>query len=485
MLRLPLAGVVGLVFALGRIAESLLLTQWSLLATDPMVRTVDAIFWGGLAAGAVWLVLGWAARQERRFRNVQARMLAALRQSNTNLELLNEINQRLVTRTTLDEICDYAISLPGRVLEAQAAALVLRDENRAPLTVRCVGQGADVLTMARQAFAIGDAPDTFLGPRVLLPATNPAPFSMCILLPLVEAGPGSDNGTASLGWIEAYLDVIPRRSRFNSSGGDEVDTPPNGAFHLTSSMQSLLVTIAGELTEAILGARRRARELASLAALEQAITEERTRIARDLHDGIAQSLAFMRMRVDLWEDWLEQDPQRLHDEFTSFKANLRTQIEELRRAIFALRPVELSQLGFEGALRRFVSDFADQQGWNLELELGNIPHELPLPLELASFRVVQEALNNSAKHARAHNVHITMRLVDGGLQIVVRDDGMGFDPNRVAERGSSLGLRQMRERVAALDGQFTVLSRPGQGTELRIWLPIVYAVEMQGLTIDD
>src|SRR5690606_35083181 len=117
----------------------------------------------------------------------------------------------------------------------------------------------------------------------------------------------------------------------------------------------------GELAEAVQGSRRRAREIASAVALEQAITEERTRIARDLHDGVAQSLAFLRMRVDLWEDWLESEPEQLREEFATVKATLRHQIEELRRAIFALRPIELTQLGFTGALRRFVTEFAEQQ----------------------------------------------------------------------------------------------------------------------------
>jgi signal transduction histidine kinase len=299
---------------------------------------------------------------------------------------------------------------------------------------------------------------------LLSPLAKSAPFAACVVLPLEEARSGNGSAGASLGWIEAYLEREPRAGRFDL------------AAPLPERTGRLLVTVAGELAEALVGARRRARELASVAALEQAITEERTRIARDLHDGIAQSLAFMRMRVDLWEDWLEQDPALLRKEFAGLKTNLRTQIEELRRAIFALRPVELSQLGFEGALRRFVSDFADQQGWELELELSDLPHDLPHVLELAAFRVVQEALNNAAKHARARRVSVAMRLTDGGLQIVVRDAGIGFNPGALPEQASGgLGLRQMRERAAALDGHLTLISRPGIGTELRVWLPIVYA----------
>lgn len=471
-LRWPLAGVAGLIFALGRIVESIMLTGWVSREVAPLILILDPIFWGVMAALAVWAVLSWAARQEQRYRVAEARMMAELRESNANLALLNEINQRIASSITLDEILAYAITLPGRLLGSRAVALVLRDETGAPLTTRSAGLSAEELETLRAAFSLGERPDAPGKPYVLLPRVRVTPpLSACIVLPLVEGGPQQMNGGRGLGWIEAYLEAGQTGARING-----VQPGGGGQPTLNDNLQSLLITVAGELAEAVVGARRRARELASIAALEQAITEERTRIARDLHDGIAQSLAFMRMRVDLWADWLEQDPAQLRQEFVQLKANLRTQIEELRRAIFALRPVELSQLGFEGALRRFVADFADQHGWRLTLELSDLPPDLPHLLELAAFRVVQEALNNVVKHARAQHVYVALRLTDSGLQIVVRDDGVGFNPGALSDKSDGhLGLRQMRERAAALDGHLTLISRPGQGTELRVWLPILYA----------
>lgn len=444
VLRWPLAGVVGLIFALTRLGEIRLLS--------PSFHRFDPIFWGLLAALAVWVVLSWAANQEQRRRQSESRMLAEMRRTNSRLELLYELNQRIASSGTLDDVLDYAIGLPGRLIGARAAALVLRDEQGVPLTARCIGIQEDELHAARVAFGLLPAPPD---PQQLhlLTARSPIPTALgaCALVPLAE-------GSAHpLGWIEAYLEA----------------RPDNG---LWDELSPLLITIGGELAEAVQGSRRRAREIDSIVALEQAITEERTRIARDLHDGVAQSLAFMRMRVDLWEDWLDEEPARLNEEFTSLKANLRKQIEELRRAIFELRPIELSQLGFTAALRRFVSEFADQQVWELDLDLSELPLDLPHVLELAAFRFVQEALNNAAKHARARRVGVTLRTLDGGLLIAVRDDGVGFDPGAQGELpGARLGLRQMRERAAALDGRLTILSRPGAGTEVRVWLPLVYA----------
>jgi signal transduction histidine kinase len=471
-LRWPLAGVVGLIFVLVRIVESTALDEWPRDDRLPLIAVLDPIFWGGLAAVAIWMVLSWAANQEQRYRAAEAQMMTELRKSNAQLTLLYEINQRIASSATVDEILDYAVGLPARLIGARAVVLVLRDARDMPLTMRCVGIDTAALVSLRSSFDRGTRPDAPGSPYVLLSRRKVASsLNACIIMPLVEAGPQNHNGKRALGWIEAYLETGQSKGRSN-----DIQIDASGQPTLIENTQELLITVAGELTEALVGARRRSRELASAAALETAITEERTRIARDLHDGIAQSLAFMRMRADLWEDWLEQNPEQLRQEFAGFKANLRTQIEELRRAIFALRPIELGRLGFEGALRRFVTDFADQHGWDLALELSKLPHALPHALELAAFRVVQEALNNIAKHANASHVAVMLGLVDGGLQIIVRDDGIGFNPGTLSDQGGAhLGLRQMRERAVALDGHLTLISHPNEGTELRVWLPIFFA----------
>ncbi len=446
-LRWPLAAVIGLVFALVRLAETYI-TIGPL--SSPLHHALDPLFWGFLAGFAIWVVLSWAASQEHRRRTNETVMLNELRRSTVRLEQLYELNQRIASSATLDEVLDYAITLPARLIGASAAVLVLYDEQGHPLLTRSIGMGYEALQVARATFGLLPTPPDLSKPHIYTHQPNAV-----VTLPLAE---GED---APVGWIEAYLsDLHPPDERIE-------------ADHLSAESSTLLITVAGELAEAVQGSRRRAQAIANVTALEQAIMAERTRIARDLHDGVAQSLAFMRMRVDLWEEWLHHDPQRLGEEFQNLKANLRIQIEELRRAIFALRPFELSQLGFSGAMRRFVDEFADQQGWDLQFDLADLPPNLSPALELAAFRFVQEGLNNAAKHAQAGSVAVILRQIDAGLQIIVRDDGVGFNPGEDDSRPSShLGLRQMRERAAALDGRLTVISRPGAGTELRVWLPI-------------
>lgn len=444
-LRWPFAAVVGLLFALTRLVEGILFDR---AMETPAGRAVDPIVWGLLAFVAIWIVLTWAIRQERERISNEERMLEALRESNERLELLYEINQRVASSATLDEVLDYAITLPARLVNATAATIVLTDEQGKPYTARVTGIDTTTLERARVAFGLRAMTIPPTQPKMLYPKPG-CGWSVCMVLPLME------RDAQPIGWIEAFV------REGEAVWGEE--------------RQPLLATVASELAEAIVNSRRRDRVIASIAAVERAISAERTRIARDLHDGVAQSLAFMRMRINLWEDWLQEDPARLREEFATFKANLRAQIEELRRAIFALRPIEIGQLGFAGALRRFVTEFAEQHDWDVEIDLANLPSDLPPVLELAAFRFVQEALNNVAKHAQARRVWVQLGVRDQGLIIHVRDDGVGFNPGEEPPAGH-LGLRQMRERAAALDGQVTIISQPGHGTEVRVWLPLIYSV---------
>lgn len=460
-LRWPLAGAVALAFALTQALDALLLygLDWS------TQLAINVVVWGSMGALAVWGLLTWAVAQERRYRNVQLealreqqRLNAALQRSNNNLALLSEVNQRIASSATIDEVLDYAITLPERLVDVRAAAIVAAagwapsDSSVEPAALLLRGHtrsGVD-LDHVRTAFGMEQEtePPAQIRPHAPLePVANEVLWETrvesCLLVPIHD-------GSQPLGWLECYLPA---------------DTP------LADDQRELLGTIAGEIGEAVGAARRRALELENRYALDRAVDEERARIARDMHDGIAQNLAFLRMRVDLWSDWLESEPERLPQEFVTFKTTLREQIEELRRAIFALRPLDLNELGFDGALRRFVTDFASQQSWQATLALSEPLPELPPALELACFRLVQESLNNVAKHAAARHVRVALSPEHGGLSIAVADDGRGFDPGSV-EGSDRLGLRQMRERIAALGGRLTILSQTGAGTEVRAWVPL-------------
>jgi signal transduction histidine kinase len=229
----------------------------------------------------------------------------------------------------------------------------------------------------------------------------------------------------------------------------------------------LMGLLANQVTLAVRNAR------AYLYSEELAIFDERNRIAREIHDGIAQSLAFTAMKLDLAERILDRDPERVRQELGTAKLTLREQIKEVRRSIFALRPLDLERLGFLETVRQYVKDFGEQNSVKTTVEISGEPKLSPTN-EAVMFRILQEALNNIAKHSRAKQaaVHITASSSDTIL--TVTDDGVGFDPAKLTGVVSSvggLGLAQMRERVEARGGRFEYLSQPGQGAKVTARLP--------------
>lgn len=436
-LRWLLGGTIGLAFAIGRMIEALWFDP-----DIPIMRIMgDVAAWGLLGGLAVWLTLTWVSRQEQRYQAGLEQALRDQQRAYSQLALLSEVNRRIVDSATLDEILDAALTFPRRLVPARATAVLLIDPTGIVET-RAHGAPVEELAYLRKTLSIAERMAMARHPQMLESADG---AHACLALPLHD-------GMALLGWIELHLE------RPMTIAQDEL---------------ALLETIANEIAEAIASARRRSREERAIYQLERAIAEERARIARDIHDGIAQSLAFMRMRIDLWNEWIESDPQRLRAEFAELKITLREQIRELRRAIFALRPVQFDELGFVGGLRRYIVEFAGQQSWDIHVDLSGTPSTISQDVEAVAFRVVQEALTNVAKHAAASRVEVVIGQADEGLQLVVRDNGRGFDPGALPDAPGHVGLRQMRERLAALRGQLTILSQPGAGTELRAWIPLL------------
>jgi PAS domain S-box-containing protein len=216
-----------------------------------------------------------------------------------------------------------------------------------------------------------------------------------------------------------------------------------------------------------------------------AIDAERRRIAHEIHDGVAQSLAGLRFKSALWSHLADGAPPGMRAALGELRDVLTVAIVDLRRAIFALRPLDLETLGFFPALTQLVADFGEQNQLVAQLEVSGAQADLPAVYELPLFRILQEGLNNVGQHARASSVLVCLAVEPaGGVGVSVRDNGHGFDPRQLApvDRDGHFGLRQMRERILDLGGSLDIRSAPGQGTELVITLPpiaqgIAYAAD--------
>ncbi len=195
---------------------------------------------------------------------------------------------------------------------------------------------------------------------------------------------------------------------------------------------------------------------------EAIIEEERARIARDLHDGMAQNLYFMALKADKARQQTGKAQRALAQELGELSRAARQVIREVRRTIYALRPLDWSRGGFIPALREFVEGYAEQLGWQVEFDTSELRTEIPSRYEPAIFRLVQESLNNVAKHAEAGHVLVELSSAPGQLDLKIVDDGRGL--NQDHDTGRGLGLGQMRTRTEALGGEFHFASETGVGT---------------------
>lgn len=214
---------------------------------------------------------------------------------------------------------------------------------------------------------------------------------------------------------------------------------------------------------------------AYLQSEELAITEERSRIAREIHDGVAQMLAFTALKLDLVARLKERDPAKAVAELETARETVRETIKELRRSLFALRPVDLERHGFVETIRMYLADFGPQNAIRAELETGVLP-PLSVKSETVLFRIFQEAMHNVAKHSRARAVKVTLGTAPDGMAFVeVSDDGIGFDKDSIGDRVTSaggLGLIQMRERVTDRGGRFELTASADTGTTVYAAVPV-------------
>jgi signal transduction histidine kinase len=252
---------------------------------------------------------------------------------------------------------------------------------------------------------------------------------------------------------------------------------------LEDSPVSLAVAIHAVQVAVILAAtaltfrawRRKTAHAETLARLVErtvfARDEERRRIAYELHDGISPLVVSAKQHLDTCRDLWTVDPARAATQLDTGVARLGLAIAETRRALAALRPSMVASRGLGPAARQVLAETAAEAGWSVAFteDLGDA--RLPAAVETAAFRILQEALANARKHARAQQVAIELRRRPDGLRLDVCDDGVGLPIDE--GRGSpGLGLLSMQER-ARLVGGICVIERTGnRGTRVRVQLPL-------------
>lgn len=218
--------------------------------------------------------------------------------------------------------------------------------------------------------------------------------------------------------------------------------------------------------------RARLRDIAARA--QSAAEEERKRLARELHDGIAQTLAALRVRLRVAR--ATRDPDAREIQLDQIAADVGEAIEEVRRMARGLRPPSLDMLGLQVAIDSYARPLAEAAGLEIETRLASTTGLLGTDAELALYRILQEALSNVVRHSGASQVIIELRRSGADIELSVTDDGRGFRlADATAQPGGGLGLFGMQERAAYVGGSVQIQSESGRGTQVLVKLPITEA----------
>jgi signal transduction histidine kinase len=210
-----------------------------------------------------------------------------------------------------------------------------------------------------------------------------------------------------------------------------------------------------------------------LAQVLSAQEDERKRIARELHDDTSQSLTSLMVELRAAENAnsLEEIKPRL----TELRSLVHETLQAVHNMAMELRPNALDDLGLVAALRKYVADFETKHIMHVDLQVGEAARRrFPSDMETAAYRITQEALANTVRHANARNVSVVVDFQDSMFTLIVEDDGIGFNLNEASKRSPEhrLGLFGMYERASLVGGRLVIESKPEQGTSIFLEVPI-------------
>jgi len=207
----------------------------------------------------------------------------------------------------------------------------------------------------------------------------------------------------------------------------------------------------------------------------EAQENERQHLARQMHDGPAQSLTNLILQAEICERLFDTDKERARAELAALKTAVNNTFQKTRDFIFELRPMMLDDLGLVPTLKRYVEGFAENSGIPTNLSVSGKERRMPPYTEVTVFRVVQELLNNARQHAQPTRIQVNLDIEPKVVRSVVEDDGIGFDVTEAmasTRQQKTLGIATLQERVEMLGGQLAFESGVGRGTKVTLEIPV-------------
>lgn len=240
--------------------------------------------------------------------------------------------------------------------------------------------------------------------------------------------------------------------------------PRSPGEKISQADERLLATIAPLVAATLRAGQLNAELQASRREIVTGREEERRRLRRDLHDGLGPVLASLMLQADTARELVDNDPVETKQLLAGIMKEAQIAVADIRRLVYNLRPPALDELGLVKALRQTTHSFQMQ----VSIEAAKPLPSLPAAVEVAAYRISQEAINNAAQHGRANYCIITLTVDDGALHLTITDDGIGLSENAT----SGVGLVSMRERVAELGGTLTIQTLPSGGVQIKGRFPL-------------
>jgi signal transduction histidine kinase len=201
--------------------------------------------------------------------------------------------------------------------------------------------------------------------------------------------------------------------------------------------------------------------------------EERRRIARELHDGTSQSITSMIVGLRMLE--ATDDLEQVRQQSKQLRQAARQTLDDVHNLAVHLRPPVLDDLGLNAAISRYIQEFRQLFHIAVDFQVTGFEHKrLPPAMETAVYRILQEAMTNAGKHAKAEHISVLLEARDGQVSAIVEDDGQGFQADQMLRNGlqqGKLGLYGMQERAQQLGGNITIESEPMKGTTIYVRIP--------------
>jgi signal transduction histidine kinase len=377
--------------------------------------------------------------------------------------VVQQISQELVSELDQERLLRTIVRSAAEMMEAQAGSLLLLDEKADELVFQVVeGGGGARLQGKRMSRNQG------IGGWVLNHQ------EAVIVDDVIQDDRYNAEIGASVDYATTSMICAPMVDRGEAIGVLEILNKRDGK-RFDETDKELLTVLAAQSAIAIRNARlyqELREERDRLVALEEDV---RKRLARDLHDGPTQLVAAIMMDLQFVGKLLKQEPDKADAELRETSALAERAMRQLRTMLFDLRPVILETKGLVPALEAYSSRLTETERFTVCLDVeGEVP-ELTKRAESAIFAVVQEAISNARKHTHAGNMWITVRCQNGTLAVTVRDNGEGFDVNKMwadYDSRGSMGMINMRERADMIQAALTIESVVGEGTIVHLEVPL-------------